>query len=169
MSEDLITEEVKAQIGKGPEPVTGDPILARDIRRYALAIEDPNPLYHDENYAKKSKYHGVIAPLGYVVWSAQSYKKNVFPSETREDGIPKEAVLMIMPPVPLQRAVRAGDEFEFFQRIHEGDVITCKMRLAEVYQKEGKTGPMVFSTTESTYTNQKGELVAIQKARYILR
>jgi len=37
-------------------------VTAKDIKRFAQAIDDPNPLYHDEEYAKSSKFKGIIAP-----------------------------------------------------------------------------------------------------------
>jgi len=36
------------------------------IRRYAQAISDLNPLYLDEEYAKKSEYGGIIAPPTFI-------------------------------------------------------------------------------------------------------
>jgi len=37
-------------------------VTDKDIRRFAQAIDDPNPLYYDEEYAKKTIYKGIIAP-----------------------------------------------------------------------------------------------------------
>ena len=42
----------KKFIGQETGTHTGEPILARDIRRYALAIDDLNPIYFDEKTAK---------------------------------------------------------------------------------------------------------------------
>ena len=46
----------KKYIGQETGSHTGEPVLARDIRRYALAIDDPNPIYFDESAARAGKY-----------------------------------------------------------------------------------------------------------------
>ncbi len=48
---------------------TGEPVLARDIRRYAYAIDDGNPLFVDEAAAKAGRHGGITAPLNYVSWA----------------------------------------------------------------------------------------------------
>jgi acyl dehydratase len=48
---------------------TGEPVLARDIRRYALAIDEDNPIFYDEAAAKAGPYGGLTAPLNYISWS----------------------------------------------------------------------------------------------------
>jgi hypothetical protein len=37
-------------------------------------------------------------------------------------------------------------------------------KLVGLEEREGRLGPMVFTTTETTYTNQHGEVCAIQRA-----
>jgi acyl dehydratase len=59
MSETLLDElGWKKYIGQETGTHTGEPVLARDIRRYALAIDDLNPIYFDEDAARKGKYGG---------------------------------------------------------------------------------------------------------------
>jgi acyl dehydratase len=50
-------------LGQETASYTGETVLPRDIRRYALAIDDLNPIYFDEKAAKKGKYGGLTAPL----------------------------------------------------------------------------------------------------------
>ena len=52
---------VKAKIGEEWEPRVYE-IEKGMIQRFVQAIDDPNPLWQDEEYAKKSQYGGIIAP-----------------------------------------------------------------------------------------------------------
>ena len=45
----------KNYIGTETKTKTGEPVQARDIRRYALAIDESNPEYYDEKAAKEEK------------------------------------------------------------------------------------------------------------------
>src|SRR3990172_3909168 len=49
----------KKFIGNDTGSCTGEPVSARDIRRYALSIDDPNPIYFDDQAAKNGKYGGL--------------------------------------------------------------------------------------------------------------
>jgi hydroxyacyl-ACP dehydratase HTD2-like protein with hotdog domain len=50
-----------------------------------------------------------------------------------------------------------------------GDVISVEKRLADMYEKEGRSGPLVFVDMEFTFTNQRGELVAKENFTRIYR
>jgi hypothetical protein len=50
-----------------------------------------------------------------------------------------------------------------------GDVITVQKRLAQMYEKEGRSGPLVFVEMEFTFTNQRGEMVARESFTRIYR
>jgi len=56
-------EELKADVGReGPRLVAVDEVCRPMIRHWCEAMQDGNPLYTDEEYARKSKYGGIIAP-----------------------------------------------------------------------------------------------------------
>jgi acyl dehydratase len=62
-----IPDEAKKMIGKGTTPQSFE-ITKKDIRRAAQAMalgKELNPLYVDEEYAKKTKCGGTIAPPGF--------------------------------------------------------------------------------------------------------
>lgn len=59
----------------------------------------------------------------------------------------------------------AGSEFEFFLPIRPGDIITPLSKLKSLVEKTGRfVGPMVFITAETSYTNQKGEIVGLWRS-----
>ncbi len=160
----LITDEVRSWIGRETEPWTVE-VTPRDIKRFAVATDDLNPLYYDKEYAQKSRYGGLIAPpLFYMVPLTDPMPE----SALRPDGLPYEGKFPI-PPTPLPRLVDGGTEIEFFVPIRVGDTLTGRSKIVDIYQKEGRTGPLIFVVRETTYTNQKGEVVLTEKSTTILR
>ena len=62
-----------------------------------------------------------------------------------------------------------GTDIEFFVPIRVGDTLTARSTIVDIYQKEGRSGPLIFVVRETTYTNQKDEVVVIEKGSSILR
>ena len=53
---------------KFSDPRVAPPIALADIRKWAIAVywpENPPPLYWDEDYAKTTRYSGIVAPLDF--------------------------------------------------------------------------------------------------------
>lgn len=162
--ESLITDEIRSWIGHETPPWTIE-ATKLDIKRFAVATDDLNPLYLDEVYAEHSPYGGLIAPpLFYMA----PLTNPVPESELRTDGLPTEGKFPI-PSTPLPRLMDGGTEIEFFVPIRVGDTITGRCKIIDIYQKEGRTGPLIFVVRECRYTNQKGELVLVEKGSSILR
>lgn len=67
------------------------------------------------------------------------------------------------------RRLAAGMELEFIAPIRAGDRITMASRIDDVYEKTGRTGPMVFMVIGSTLKNQHGEVVAFIHHRFMHR
>jgi len=62
LTQQVVTvEQVRGLVGKEEKVVTVE-VDRGIIRRFAQAIGDPNPLWQDEEYAKKSKFGGIVAP-----------------------------------------------------------------------------------------------------------
>ncbi len=163
-SESLITDEIRSWIGREVPPWTIE-VTRRDVARFAVATDDLNPLYLDEDRAKQSRYGGLIAPpLFYMAPLTEPVPE----TELRTDGLPFEGKFPV-PPTPLPRLMDGGTEVEFLQPVRVGDVLTGRSQITDIYQKEGRSGPLIFVQRETTFTNQNGELVLIEKGATILR
>ncbi|MFQ5872558.1 MAG: MaoC family dehydratase N-terminal domain-containing protein [Dehalococcoidia bacterium] len=139
----LITEEMKKAVGVGSEPVTYE-VERGHIKRFAEAIDDPNPLWNDEAEARKTPYGGVVAsPTFLRACEARPLAKLEY---------------------PVERGLDAGSEWEYFQPVRPGDTITVVQKISDFTEKQGRLGMMLLETTETTYTNQLDELVAKQIA-----
>lgn len=120
------------------------------IERFVTAIEDPNPLWSDEEFAKKSRYHSIIAPPSFV------YGLNYF-------GKPPIESFMELQPFKLDTLMKyldGGIECEFFKVIRPGDILFSTITLANLYERSGSSGKMLFTVYRVKWTNQKGEMIA---------
>ena len=61
VEDSLITEELKDKICIELEPMVCE-VEKGMIQRFVLAIDDPNCLWRDEEFASKSRYGGIVAP-----------------------------------------------------------------------------------------------------------
>ena len=152
----MLPEEVTKFIGQPG----GDSILLEvekgAIRRFADAVEDPNLLYQDEKYARNSRYGAIVAPPGFFGWPAKlPTKQGMQPSYLRPDL--REA--MTKAGYSAGTTIDGGTEYEFYNPIRAGDTITVSSVIKDIVEREGKT-KIVFTTTEITYTNQNGDVVA---------
>jgi len=153
----MSTEKVTELVGKTGETRTME-VEKGAIRRYADAIEDENPLYWDEGYAKKTRYGDMVAPPGFFGWPTKfkGVDMPAFPELLQEMG-------GILAQAGYGRTLDGGMEYDFILPIRAGDTLKAAPEVASITERETKTGKMVFMVIETTYTNQNGELVA--KAR----
>jgi acyl dehydratase len=144
MANKYVTEEVRKQIGKTAEPRTYE-VERGAIRRFADAIGDSNPLFNSESEARKTRFGSMIAPPTF-------YRSMMaaFP-EVKID-------------LPGNRGLDGGSDWEFFEPVRPGDRITVQTKIADIRESEGRLGPMVFTTIETSYTNQFGQVCALQRA-----
>ena len=123
----------------------------RHIRQFAEAIGDLNPLYVDENYAKSTIYGGIIAPPSFPV------------------AIGADSSQGIELPLDYSRMLHGEQEFIYQRPIRPGDRLYCQMKVTNVYEKEGKNGPMQFLVMDTEMKDEAGELVVISRTNIIYR
>jgi len=148
-------EEVKQKFaGMVGEPIV-NVVEKGSIKRYAYAVEDPNPLYYDEEYAARSRYGTVIAPPGFFGWPAKpgpmlpKLMLDLLDS-LKESGYPN--------------LLDGGIELEFIVPVRTGDVLVSSPKIIDVFERTTKSGAkMALGSIETTYINQNGDIVA--KAR----
>jgi len=56
--------------------------------------------------------------------------------------------------------LNGGDHFRYLEPVRVGDTIRAVTRLADVFEKQGAAGPMLFLVSETTLTNQHDRVVA---------
>lgn len=149
----MLPEEITKLVGKS-EQVKIFEVEKGAIRKFADAIDDQNPLYRDEEYARNSRYGSIIAPPGFFGWPTQWTRGDPFPSEATGD------IRRALARTGYSRILDGRIEYEFFCPVRAGDTLTASSMIKDIVEREGKTGKTAFVITETTYTNQNGDLVA---------
>jgi acyl dehydratase len=166
----MLTEEIAPFIGKSIGTVACE-VEKGSIKRFADAVGETNPLYWDEEYAAKSKYGSIIAPPGFFGWPIKLPRGMTFqrPTDISDPPEATEGMRAALAKAGYWRVVDGGIDYEFFLPVHAGDVLSAKSIIKEVREREGKTGKMAFVIIETSYYNQKNELVAKADATAIYR
>jgi len=158
--DNIVSEDALAMIGA--KKVRQYEVTKRDIKRFAQAIGETNPIHYDEDYAKKTRHGTIIAPpLFCQMFTFDDVPTDRLPA----DGSPIE----IDVPVPAKRTVGGASSYEILRPVKAGDRITVKSTLREVFIKEGRSGKLYFVVIETEFSNQEKELVARETATYVKR
>lgn len=156
-----MTAEAKKWIGFEKTTVS-DIVTKRLIREYTLATGDDDPLFLDPEYAATTRYGGLIAP---PLFHSAATRRVVPESRLLPDGQYDDLAV----PGISGRSMAGSREIEFFNPVRPGDIVTEKMRITDIYEKSGRSGNLVFQISEVTFTNQRGELLAVEKHTLIFR
>jgi acyl dehydratase len=113
-----------------------------DIRRFALAIGDPNPLYLDPEAAKAAGYPDVIAPPTFLISASTGEGAGGL------IGHPDLGLVYAM-------VVHGEERFAFHRPVHAGDVLDSVTRIDSI-RDSGRNEYMTLVTEVSS----NGEPVA---------
>lgn len=135
------------------------------ILRYAHAIGETDPIHFDPDAARAAGYEDVVAPpfFPYVI---RMHAAHLVPKSDLE---PDGSFAGDVPPVETTRAMAGETSIELGVPVVVGDAIRLEKRISDMYEKVGRSGPMVFVTMEFTFTNQRNELVARESFTRIYR
>jgi len=150
--------DVDRWIGK---PVGGpqlkEAVTAGDIRAWAQAMHNPNPLHYDDEFAARSIFRGLVAPQSFTVACEQQH--GVIAAHAGK--------------IPGSHILWGGSEWFFHgPRIYPGDRIRCE-RVPYDYKiaQTGFAGPTMFQRGDTLFYNQHDELIArcrTTAVRYLL-
>jgi len=149
VQDSLITDEMRAHIGKESEPTTLE-VDKTSVRMFARAVGYTDPVFYDEEAAKKAGYRSLPAPPGYL-------GTPIFNPARPGRGFNMGP----QPAKPLNRVLNGGTEIEYFDDICAGDVLTSTSHVANYEQRKGSIGDMLITTSKTVYKNQAGKVVAI--------
>ncbi|MFP6745432.1 MAG: MaoC family dehydratase N-terminal domain-containing protein [Alphaproteobacteria bacterium] len=156
MSEPLLSEELRIWIGREVHYEAKEELGRASIRYFALAIDDENPLYRDDAYAREVGYDGVIAPPTLVVETCQYADR-----QPNEEGYAGHSWDL---PVSGCRMIRAGNEYEFFRPVLANDRVSVTWTLEDIVERRARAGgTQLFVTTVARYRDAHGELLALNR------
>jgi acyl dehydratase len=129
------------------------PCSPTDIRRWVMAMDYPNPLHWNEEFARQSKFNGLIAPQSFTV--NMDFYHGVHPACVGR--------------IPGSHLIFGGEEWWYYGTpIRPGDHMTHERRFDGYKLADTKfAGPTMFSRGDTTHFNQNGTRVAKERATAI--
>ena len=135
---------MRDSIGVDYEPVTHTVELGA-IRVFAEAIGDPNPIYTNQLVALETRHAGIEAP--------PTFLRSLTPTPPR---LPFR--------VPYRGLLDGGSEWEYIgPPVRPGDRITVTTRIADLRERTGQLGAMLFTVLETRFEDQAGAVVALER------
>jgi acyl dehydratase len=130
------------------EPVA---VTREMIRTFCEALGETNPLYTDDEAAKRGPWGGLVAPPSFAVTFRNG--RHFF------QHVPRFG----------RAGFDAGKDVEFVNPLRPGDKVTLSSHVKEIYEKTGRSGTMVFVVVRSTLKNQNDQVVAHIDHRFMNR
>ena len=151
MANNLITDDIKALIGKDSPPETNRFAISDEMAfDVADAIEDFNPLYIDPKYAANSRFGTLLCPP-LATWKDIGPPIGYF-------GAGQEWHFEV--PLPFNSyGLNGGSDWQFLRPCPVGTWITRRFRMLDIFEKQGRSGPLVFIVREETQTDQSGNII----------
>jgi acyl dehydratase len=145
-----VTPRVGDLVGGGQQR---DPCSATDIRRWVQAMDYPNPLHWNDEFAATTKFGGLVAPQSMVV------------SLDCGHGVQPACVGRIAG----SHLIFGGEEWWFYgYRIRPGDLLVQERRFHDYKVADTKfAGPTLFQRGDTTHRTQNGQLVAKERSTSI--
>jgi hypothetical protein len=120
-------------------PPTEATVEAGHLERFVEAIGDPNPRWKAE---APPTFLVALVPVSMHLEEAEEYGKGW---------------------------LNGGNRFEYIEPVKVGDRITATGHIADVYEKTGGSGSLLFIIFETEYVNQHGRVVAKLRGTAIRR
>jgi len=139
-----------ALLGK-ETPVGEFTVTADGIREFAEATGDMSPLYVDPEAAQRAGYPTMIAPP-------------LFCMKIRGERALPDAELG-----PGLVSLNAGQEFEFYDELYAGRTYTASVKITDVYEKTGRSGPLGVIVREMLIKDSDGQPVILMRERRMVR
>lgn len=147
----VITDEMRAAIGVDGSPTTLE-VEKTNCRMFARSVGHTDPVFFDEAAAKQRGFRSIVAPPGFL-------GTPIF----RPDAPPQGPAGGRGFNIPYKRVLNGGTDYEYFPNedsVCAGDTITARTKITAFEETEGRLGPMLITKRETTYTNQRGKVVA---------
>ena len=150
------------------------PVEAGHILMFARAVGDPNRIYEDAEYAAGTEVGGIIAPPTFAQASAQFDDDYPLRPKIGQPwfGSGRTASGTASGPGGSGGSQGSGgsgrsggvglhaeQHFEYHRPLRPGDVLSATTRPGERWEKEGRSGKLVFMEHITEYRDEKGELV----------
>ena len=150
----LVTQQMRDAVGVEGPPTTLE-VDKTAVRMFARSVGHTDPVFYDEEEAKRRGFRSLPAPPGYLGTPIFNPTNSDATFGGRRGGPQIDS--------GLKRRLNGGTDIEYLGDICAGDTLTSRSKIADVVERAGSLGPMLITTTQTTYTNQDGKVVAISR------
>lgn len=126
------------EIGKESEIPTKFEVKAEDLKAFARGVPDNNPIFYDEEYAKKCGLDGIVAPPYFSTQIRFFLLRGGHGSWLRTPG-----------------SRNPGQIVEYYDPIRVGDILTLKLTSYDKWIKRGKYYMRALAEIYDQYGNLK--------------
>jgi uncharacterized OB-fold protein/acyl dehydratase len=141
-----------------------DPVNTAMIRHWCEAVGDRNPVYTDPEEAARSVHGGIVAPP--TMLGAWTMRPLEMPPRNQED--PRTVIIDMLDEAGFTAVIATNCEQEYLRYVRPGDHLMTNMSVEDVSEeKDTALGTGHFFTTKSTYKDQHGEVVGIERFRML--
>lgn len=148
----LITDAARAMIGTS-DPPTRVEVSRREIMKYAAATEQRQPKFLNGDEAPPMFLFGVLRSIPQI-------------DALGPDGIEAGS---LVPDLPLKRVMAGGTKTRYFRSVKPGDTLIATRTLADIYEKTGAQGPLIFLVYKLDVRTEAGEPVVEEVQTRIVR
>jgi acyl dehydratase len=148
----LVSERLEAARGVWTElGPPSFPVSLSDIRRWAIAVHWPEPpprVHWDEEYARTTRWGGVIAPPEFnpFAWPVERVETDWRPYAPE-------------PGEPGQHLLNGGRRSTFRTPMRPGDVVRSRRRVRDFNERTGRFGLTLYVDMERELVNQDESLI----------
>ena len=139
-------------------------ITRRDIQKYAAATEQQQARYLNGDEAPPMFIFNLFADLP----SLDDLRPDGLPSRRKASNTQDKQTHTGLS-LPLKRIMAGGTKIEQHLPICPGDVLTGVRRISNLYEKQGSSGPLIFTERVLEITDANDQLVILETQTSIAR
>lgn len=172
MTEEVDELHVKLQkwIGKplGESSTAPDDVNVPMIRHWVDALDDRNPVYEDEEFAKRTRHGGLVAPPAML--QSWTMPRPIIEGIAERGGAPSEISsdnpIVVLDDAGYTGTLATNSELEFVRYLRPGDRLHTQAIMETISpRKKTSLGFGYFVTWVNTYSDAAGEVVGRQLFR----
>jgi acyl dehydratase len=151
----IIAPQLRGWIGRQSPSRPLEILSPSDVRRYVDATGDANPLWLDDEFARRAGYRGRLLPPTLVGWIPFSFREGT----ERANSDPTDLRRRLPLPPEYTNVRNAGSETEWVQPAYLGEQLSTRSSILDIVAREGRAGLGIYITQEEEIVNSAEEVV----------